>query len=1084
MYNINTMDVVFKKDTNKKTLKDRLSFLKNRESIFYYYVFLLVVGILFLISSTFINRGTTPFTGDYVSQEYAFYTNGYDDWWHFLKTGKFVLYDPNTFLGASNIGSNTFYYLFDPFFFPILLCPRQLIPQGMVILTIFKIATAGLMFYFYMRYLGASIHASKISGLAYAFSGWMAWYLWFNHMTEITIVFPLMLMGVERVIRTKKPWLLAFAIFLMGITNFFFLVCCTFAAFFYAMFRYFQRIKLNSGRDNLEIIGYGFIAFATGLLMSCMVVVPAAIVSLNAPRAQNTSYLDALKECLKNLTNKEYLKKLWDMMTSWKNLTVRSYQIKERNYFPLIEYIFPAMTCREIPLVDYAHSYDNVGGSLFIYYPIIMLLVPALIKSCREKHFSPLIGTALLVAAVFTPFCYYLFHGLTSEPYGRWTLFVETSAIAYVGLYLDKFKKDSNWSLIIGYVTTELLILLACILAHKLTLLDNGEMFSEYVPIKLGGVLAAAYVTIVFVLLRVFKNKKFLHYIFIGLISIEAIAMGAFIIEGHGVEDYTQTNNGLDNNNVLHSIVSKISKNDPDYYRCYSTLQNSRARNDGMRNGYNGLGFFHSVYNFNPADFLNWSAINDNHAPEGWSASYVEKRMNLDEFLGVKYYFVLKEEYRYKKAAQSGSYRSNVPLYFVDITDKYPNDKFYVFENTKFIDLGFSYDRVYSTNSEEDPTATLATNDVIKNEEMYLDGAIANYEDASKLLEESNGQLTVKPSSNFTFKANRITVTSRTPGSSISDEANRYIQSAFDVSKLGPCYRLPVDTLLNIENHPSSKPVTVNQSNNANNDTFVNVIKFPNTSSSNYKYDPKGMMFYLKNYYHWDYRIDVYFVDVDGNIVTWDDHNDQKLTIGSYTSRKTWRGFYIAPTYDNGGNIIKDAPKIDRIIICNKGKKSKSYDLYFDTATNYENRLQKHFDNPLTDVKYGTNKFTFKTNFSSSRVVVTQIAYEDGWSVIARNNLGEVKKLNVYMLQGGFVSFVAPSGNYSYELTYYTPYLELGSYLSDIGLFIFLTSYFGYLYMDNELKSSSLAFDDEFKRKKNGKFFKLFKLPYGKENSL
>ena len=195
------------------------------------------------------------------------------------------------------------------------------------------------------------------------------------------------------------------------------------------MFRYFQRIKLNSAKDNLEIIGYGFIAFATGLLMSCMVVVPAAIVSLNAPRAQNTSYLDALKECLKNLTNKEYLKKLWDMMTSWKNLTVRSYQIKERNYFPLIEYIFPAMTCREIPLVDYAHSYDNVGGSLFIYYPIIMLLVPALIKSCREKHFSPLIGTALLIAAVFTPFCYYLFHGFTSEPYGRWTYVVHFNGI-------------------------------------------------------------------------------------------------------------------------------------------------------------------------------------------------------------------------------------------------------------------------------------------------------------------------------------------------------------------------------------------------------------------------------------------------------------------------------------------------------------------------------------------------------------------------------------------------------------------------------------------------------------------------------
>ena len=191
--------------------------------------------------------------------------------------------------------------------------------------------------------------------------------------------------------------------------------------------------------------------------------------------------------------------------------------------------------------------------------------------------------------------------------------------------------------------------------------------------------------------------------------------------------------------------------------------------------------------------------------------------------------------------------------------------------------------------------------------------------------------------------------------------------------------------------------------------------------------------------------------------------------------------------YGNG-NLVKPAPQLAKIIVAHRERKIVSkYTLsriYYEKYTAQEERYAHLKQNAPTDVVYSTNKFTFKTNFSSSRVVVTQIAYEDGWSVIARNNLGEVKKLNVYMLQGGFVSFVAPSGNYSYELTYYTPYLELGSYLSDIGLFIFLTSYFGYLYMDNELKSSSLAFDDEFKRKKNGKFFKLFKLPYGKENSL
>ena len=108
---------------------------------------------------------------------------------------------------------------------PILLCPRQLIPQGMAILTIFKNACAGMIFYGYMRYLGASRNSSKVCGIAYGYCGWMAWYLWFNHFTDVTLVFPLILFGVEKVLREKKPWVLMASLALSGFTNFFFMIC-------------------------------------------------------------------------------------------------------------------------------------------------------------------------------------------------------------------------------------------------------------------------------------------------------------------------------------------------------------------------------------------------------------------------------------------------------------------------------------------------------------------------------------------------------------------------------------------------------------------------------------------------------------------------------------------------------------------------------------------------------------------------------------------------------------------------------------------------------------------------------------------
>lgn len=223
-----------------------LSCFTNINSLFYYYIFLVLIGLVFFSTSLCVNYFTTPFTGDYVTQQYSFYTNGYDDWWHFFKTGEFVLYDTNTYLGVNNIGSNSFYYLFDPFFMPILLFPRQFVPQGMAILTIFKMALSGLVFYAYMRILGASTRASKITGLAYAFSGWVTWYLWFNHFTGVAIAFPLILLGLEYVFRKKNPLILMSSVCLIGFINFFFMFCYVLCALFYGVFRYLQTFKTRS----------------------------------------------------------------------------------------------------------------------------------------------------------------------------------------------------------------------------------------------------------------------------------------------------------------------------------------------------------------------------------------------------------------------------------------------------------------------------------------------------------------------------------------------------------------------------------------------------------------------------------------------------------------------------------------------------------------------------------------------------------------------------------------------------------------------------------------------------------------------
>ena len=1074
-YKILDMDISFKKDVGSKikwTLPEKFKFLTNIKSLFYYFWFLVLVGVIFYCTSLFQNYFTTPFTGDYTSQEFAFYTNGYDDWWHFLTTGEFVLFDTNTFLGANNIGANSFYYLFSPFFMPILMCPRQLIPQGMAILTIFKNTCAGMIFYGYMRYLGASRNSSKICGLAYGYCGWMVWYLWFNHFTDVTLVFPLILFGIEKVLKEKKPWILIGAIALSGFTNFFFMICFVMSGFMYAMFRYFQGIKKHNAKDNLIIISVGFFAFLVGLLMSCMVTIPSIVVSLTAPRAKQSSYLTDLQELVKN----KQWGKFFSHLFSWSDLTIRSRNVPERVYFSLLDFVFPVASDRGTPLVVYSESYDNVAGSLFVYYPFIVLLIPALIKSTREKHFSPLIATAVLVFMCLTPFSYYMFHGFTKEPYSRWSIFVTTSIIAYVGLYLDKVKDDDNWPLIVGLAATLIMVIASIAISMKLITIDNENNEEiEYIyrytftsraedfSLIIVGVIVCVYVLIVYFLIRFLKDKKFFYRVLMGLITFECAVMGVLTIQGQGIETYVNSNNGLENNNALRKAVVKVNKNDKGYFRCYSSLENEHARNDSMRNGYNGLGFFHSVYDYDMAKFLNWSQITDGSAPDSWSGSYVQKRFGADLMLGVKYYFVENDWYQYNlnhntdKVTEgdelydgsSPNYRVNVPLGYVDVSNKYGNNRFRVYENKYFIDFGYTYDNITAYNSEEYPESSLKSTP-LECESAYTRYAIADYETVQKIQETYNEEeinIHVIEKNYIASDLFRIDVTNNGVGQNArvtyydvtgEDEKNEKQKS----------YEIPFKDLLKLNRTDPKYPIaSFPGTDNEYKDRYVTIID--NAGSNAFPYDENGMIFYINNSFNWDYRINVYFVDENNQILTFDDHNDQNIFASDWaTTYRSWRGYYVAPKYDEEGDIIEKAPVIDRIIIVNKGKYLQSHTIYYESGTQILKKLDNFKQYPIENVHYKTNHFDFTTNFEKNRVVISQIPYDLGWKIKAINKAdGTYKYVDIFNGQGGFVSFVAEKGDTYYSMDYYTPYLKLGSYLTAIGVAAFLAPFGVYYYI-------------------------------------
>ena len=354
----------------KQWILKKFEFLKNRDSLFYYVLLLIGVSIGFYFVMLFYNLFTTPYSGDYVMQYIPFAYNYYDDWWNFLKTGTFPHWDPNIFLGADGVTSNGYYILFSPFFIPMLFFPRSWILQMMAIISIYRIVLAGLFFRIYLKKLGISEKFARIGGVAYAFCGYMAYHQWFNNFLDIVVLLPLVLYGIEKILKDKKPWVLAISLGVLGIDNFFFFPCIVILTFIYSLFRYFQLIRRNNWKSNLFILGMGAFGYILAIMIGSTTLIPGLLTGMSDPKIEGTSYLTSLLESFKS---QDY-KTLFGLLFDWSKVPGGGWKYQT---YPIIEFFIPPTTCRHISLAfaESGNAFDNNAGSLWVGMPMVFIKI-------------------------------------------------------------------------------------------------------------------------------------------------------------------------------------------------------------------------------------------------------------------------------------------------------------------------------------------------------------------------------------------------------------------------------------------------------------------------------------------------------------------------------------------------------------------------------------------------------------------------------------------------------------------------------------------------------------------------------------
>ena len=1043
------MDISFAKD-NKRESPAKATFDKIKRKIkswtipnaFYYFLILICVGIGFYFIMLVENGFSLAYGGDYSAQ---YIPMGYHVWDYFhdwFKTGHFNLFDPSIYLGVNSIGSNAYYGLFSPFNIILIILPRSFVPQSLAITSIIKLACAGLFFSMYMkRAFGVKDVVARTCGVAYGFAGWGAFYLWYNNYQDILVFFPIVLLGVERVLKSNKPWTLCTGVFFLFICNYVLAVSYIICAFFYAMFRFFQMVRTKSVGENFKTLGFGVVGFAGGILMSMLVFGPAIMATITSPKldSSSASYLDTL---LTNLKAGK-IKEVFDQLFSWKvTKDQHGNIIPKRALYPIIEFFFPATTCRSLPTLEIqSWDFDDMAVSLWCYVPFIMFLVPALIQSGKEKKFSHFIGFGLLVLCLFTPFMYFLTMGFTNG-YARWTLFIASSLIAYVGVYLDKIPNVAKWHIHVGYTFAVLGIVVAWILTFQLTddfVQPNGQygkfMHRLIYYTKTGSfdltniafTIELVYTTAVYLTLFFFYNKKAFHILTTIFISIEAIVMGNLVTGGHGYD--TRYNNGYAANERFRTLLRTVTKEDKSFYRVYASINDDVSVNNNMMNGYSSGDYFHSLYNFEVGDFTRWTGMRDGDKSVG--GHYRGKYQDLDNLLGVKYYFVSKAKAKYSaiEGANSNGFTANVPFDFTESTN-YDKEKseYLVFENKKLNAFGHSYDSLYDPGL----TVNLYSEEPIKNSIILSKYAkVAKKEDQKEII-EGHSDISLVTDTDFVYSLSQL-------------YTYDYKRTHYDITAVTgqPAKYYPVNAISNIPNEFASTDYSER-------DTYGNskAQRYFTFYESNTPGEPlfkAGTSLYVYAQFSPSIKYDFYFLEKNGEgenkIFMYDMHDDDNTD-----NTTQMRGFYIT----------KD---VYQMAVC--GKYDNSFinyisRMFVETKEQYDMRREALNAQPIENVKYSHDKFTFTTNYNKERFVVSYVPYDAGWKLTAKGSDGKTQSLKIYNGNGAFVSFVAPTGEQTYTLTYVTPYINISYIVSALATTSFFLSMVGYTIVQNNKKKRYL----------------------------
>lgn len=204
-----------------------------------------------------------------------------------LQSGGSLQYSWNLGLGSDFVSLYA-YYLASPLNFLILLCPKSHVIEFMTLLIILKISASGLTFFLYIRHhyklvgKDGRMHKNQVIpaivfSTAYALSGFVAAYSWDIMWMDCIALFPLIMIGLERLVQEKKAGLYYITLALCIFCNYYIsIMICIFLVFAFILL-FFSQKKGKGG----AVLRFGWYSLLAGASSAILLLPEIAVLSVS-----------------------------------------------------------------------------------------------------------------------------------------------------------------------------------------------------------------------------------------------------------------------------------------------------------------------------------------------------------------------------------------------------------------------------------------------------------------------------------------------------------------------------------------------------------------------------------------------------------------------------------------------------------------------------------------------------------------------------------------------------------------------------------------------------------------------------------